>query len=76
MDSVKRAVVTFHSTSHAIQAEKACRAIGVEVKLIPTPRHISSDCGVALRFDYCERERVVAALAEKNVEISLVASLD
>jgi len=76
MESVKRAVVTFHSTSHAIQAEKACRAIGVEVKLIPTPRHISSDCGVALRFDYSERERVVEALAEKNVEISLVASLD
>ncbi|MGC8785928.1 MAG: DUF3343 domain-containing protein, partial [Anaerolineae bacterium] len=43
------AVVLFHSTQGAIKAERVLLRAGFAVKLIPTPRQLSSDCGTALR---------------------------
>ena len=57
-------VLLFHSTSGAVRAEKVLQSAGLEVRLIPVPRHLSSDCGVALRFDWvCVEE--AASLLEK-----------
>jgi hypothetical protein len=61
------AVVLFHSTSHAVRAEKVLTLARFEIKMIPTPRQLSSDCGVALRFRRTEGERVAAVLAENRV---------
>ncbi|MBN1883098.1 MAG: DUF3343 domain-containing protein [Deltaproteobacteria bacterium] len=44
------AVIITHSTSHAIRAEKILLAAGLSAKMIPVPRHISSDCGTAVRI--------------------------
>ena len=41
-------VALFYSTHYAIMAEKAALEAGLTVKLIPIPRHLSSDCGVCL----------------------------
>jgi hypothetical protein len=38
------------TTSAALRAEKLLLRAGVKVKLIPTPREFSSDCGMAVRF--------------------------
>ena len=40
-------VVTFHTTSEAMAAEKACKQDGAPGRLIPVPRLISSGCGLA-----------------------------
>jgi len=66
----EKSVVLFHSTAHAIRAEKMLLQAGFKIKMIPTPRQISSDCGMALRFDRAEQERVAATLAEKRVPIN------
>jgi len=43
--------VLFYTSAAAFRAEKLSGAAGVPgARLIPTPRHLSSDCGVALRF--------------------------
>jgi hypothetical protein len=63
-------VVLFHSTAHAIRAEKVLVQAGFEIKMIPTPRHISANCGMALRFYREEEEQVAAVLAEKRVPIN------
>jgi hypothetical protein len=60
-------VVLFHSTAHALRAEKVLIEAGFRIKLIPTPRQLSSDCGMALRFDWTEQGRVAAVLEEKKV---------
>ena len=60
-------VVLFHSTSHAIRAEKVLEEAGFRIKMIPTPRQLSSDCGMALRFDRTEEEPVAATLGENKV---------
>jgi len=33
------------------------------VKLVPTPRQFSSDCGIALQLDWSETERAQSLLA-------------
>lgn len=63
-------VVLFHSTAHAIRAEKMLLQAGFKIKMIPTPRQISSDCGLALRFDRAQAAQVAAVLDEKRVPIN------
>lgn len=52
------AVILVHSTSHALRAEKLVRGAGIACKLIPVPRHLSSDCGVCLRIQAADVEAV------------------
>jgi hypothetical protein len=61
-------VVLFHNTSGVMRAEKVLQKGGVAVKLIPTPREFSSDCGIALRFDLADKERVNALFEQSRVE--------
>jgi hypothetical protein len=62
-------VVLFYTTSSAIRAEKVLKKAQVNVKLVPTPRELSSDCGIALRFDWIEAENVRTLLDTGGVEI-------
>lgn len=48
---MNQGVVLFHTTTAALRAEKVAQKAGLKVKLIPTPRELSSDCGIALRFE-------------------------
>ena len=63
------AVILLRSTSHAIKAEKALQATGLACKLIPVPRHISSDCGLCIRVRRDDGEQAVRALEAAQVEI-------
>ncbi len=63
-------VVLFYSTSHALRGEKVLRRTGVEIKMIPTPRQLSSDCGMALRFGRADEGRVASVLRENRVPIN------
>ena len=60
-------VALFQSTHWAIRAEKITRDAGLEVKLIPTPRHLSSNCGTALRFRWGDRDELVRVLEEHGL---------
>ncbi len=65
-------VVLFHTTSSAMRAEKLLMKGGYSIKLVPTPRQFSSDCGIALRFDWAEYERVKSALDAAGVKIDAI----
>lgn len=58
-------VVLFESISHALRAEKLIKAAQITCKLIPVPRHLSSDCGVCLRFNTEAKEQVENILRGK-----------
>jgi hypothetical protein len=58
-------VVLFESISHALRAEKLIKAAQINCKLIPVPRHLSSDCGVCLRFNTEAKEQVENILRGK-----------
>lgn len=67
-------VILFKSVHYAIRAEKLIKEAEIPCKLIPVPRHISSDCGVCLRVDIGFRSGLEAVLAGK-VEISEIRDL-
>ncbi len=53
-----------------MQAEAVLVRAKLPVKMIPTPRDLSSDCGIALRFDWCQNEQVQTLLNKARVEIA------
>ena len=55
-------VFLFPSVSYVLKAEKILKEQGIVHKLIPVPRHISSDCGVCLRVAVGQQERVAGVL--------------
>ena len=56
-------VLLFESVSAALAAEKVLKDRGIPNKLIPVPKHISSDCGVCLRLAADDLDRAGEALA-------------
>lgn len=61
-------VVLFHTTSSVMRAEKILQKNGIAIKLIPTPRQFSSDCGMAVRFAWQDQERVRSLLLQARVD--------
>ena len=62
------AVILFYTSSHAMRAEKVLQRAGIPNKLMPVPRHLSSDCGVCMRIDAAQVDAVRRLLAEQRVE--------
>ncbi|MCX7635246.1 MAG: DUF3343 domain-containing protein [Syntrophales bacterium] len=58
-------VLLFPSVSHVLKAEKILKEAGLPFKLVPVPRHLSSDCGVCLRIETEYRNAILAALEGK-----------
>ncbi len=64
----------FHSVSRVLAAERILKDGGISFKLIPVPKSISSDCGICVRFDPADRERLEAALSGR-IEIESIVDL-
>jgi hypothetical protein len=60
-------VVLFDSIHYVLAAERVLRRHGVWHDLVPTPRRLSSDCGMAIEFRPPDLKAVHAALAEPGV---------
>ena len=67
-------VALFLSVHHALRAEKLLRTADIPCKLIPVPRHLSSDCGVCLRFAPSLRSRIETVMRDR-VEIGSIHPL-
>lgn len=60
-------VITFFGSHHAIRAEGLLKRHEIRAVLIPGPREISPNCGVAVRFDFNRKEEVSRLLHEHMV---------
>lgn len=60
-------VAIFHSIHKVMKAEKILKREKADILLIPVPRELTSDCGLAIRFSPAERERVMGILAESDL---------
>ncbi|HSW59124.1 MAG TPA: DUF3343 domain-containing protein [Dehalococcoidales bacterium] len=69
-------VALFHTTSCVMQAEKAFLKAGLKIKLIPTPRQFSSDCGIAVRFEWVDLNKVEEILDFSGIEFDTIHSID
>jgi hypothetical protein len=62
-------LISFFGSHHALRAETVLKRNGFPSELIPGPKDLSPNCGLALRFNYVQREDVAAVLAAKNVRV-------
>ena len=60
-------IVTFHTTSAAMEMEDVCREENLNGRLIPLPKCISADCGLAWCSDIKESGSVEKLLEEKGL---------
>lgn len=54
-------IITFHTTAAAMAMEKICRQKGYSGRLVPVPRSITSDCGIAWCSSPADRELLTQA---------------
>jgi hypothetical protein len=65
-------VVSFYASEHAMRSERVLERQGVPVRLVPGPREISPNCGVAVAFRWEDEPRVANALAESKIRFEAI----
>ncbi|MHB1011487.1 MAG: DUF3343 domain-containing protein [Desulfobacteria bacterium] len=50
-------ILIFRGTHQVLSAEKRLKGGGVPLRLIPVPRRLTSDCGLAIRIPLDRRDR-------------------
>lgn len=65
-------LLSFFASHHAIRAEKVLKGEDFSVKLVPGPKELSPNCGVALRFKYDHKDAALSLLNEKRVKVDSV----
>ncbi len=73
--SVAYAVILVDSTSHALRIEKLLVHQALTCKLIPVPRHLSSDCGVCVRIHKQDMEGARLLLIEHQVSFQAIEAI-
>jgi selenide, water dikinase len=63
----------FTSTRAVIKAEECLRSNGVDCQVVPVPKEISSECGMALSLDEETRMRAESLVRELGLEVSVHA---
>lgn len=63
-------LATFDTTHMALYFEKACRASGLAVRIVPVPRKISASCGLACSYPCGDLTKVRAVADEKGIEVA------
>ena len=66
----------FGSVHHVLRAEKILKGRGIEVDLIPVPRDISSDCGVAVELSRESEEEASLILRENKILMTECYTMD
>lgn len=64
----EHAVILVDSTSLVMRIEKLLKKEGLPYKLIPVPRHLSSDCGICVRICKQDSEAVKTILADHQID--------
>lgn len=65
-------LLSFISSHYAIRANTVLKRESIKSELIPGPKELSPNCGVALRIEYSRREEIEKILADKKVRIDQV----
>ena len=61
-------IITFHTTAAAIAMEKLCREKDLPGRLIPVPRELTADCGMAWRAGVEDKPTLEAMVEQEKLE--------
>lgn len=62
-------IITFHTTTGAMQMEKYCKENQYPGRLIPVPRAISAGCGLCWAAPVKEKELLHEMLSGKGMDV-------
>ena len=65
-------VAIFHSVHRVMKAEKVLKGQRLNILLIPAPRQLSADCGMAIRYPYELHSVVKQTLIESALPMTEV----
>ncbi len=69
MNKETYALITFKSTNYALQGEEIFREEKLTFKTIPTPRDVSTSCGLSLLFLLEDIDKVQKLIDMENISI-------
>jgi len=61
-------IFVFESTYHTMKAERTLKTAKIECKVVTKPRHISSECGLAVRVRSDDLDPADAVLLQASVK--------
>lgn len=70
---IKGYVLVF-TTSSAFESEAILKDLGITIKLVPTPREFSSDCGISVYFEAeneAKFDKIPNALKKQKIEFDI-----
>lgn len=65
-------VLTFYNTQGAIKAEQELKKLNIPVTIMPTPTQITRSCGISLRFDYEQIDKIKILMNEKTIDVNKI----
>jgi len=68
-DQIMKYVFIFESVHRVMKAEKLLKGKGIKIDLIPVPREISSDCGVAIELSADLEAEALLILRENRISV-------
>ena len=60
-------IFVFQSIHFVLKAEGYLRKAKINLEIIPTPRHVSSDCGMSIKINSAEVEQAKTILSENGI---------
>ncbi len=69
-------VVSFYASEHAMRGERTLERAGLAARLVPGPREVSPNCGVAVAFRWEDEAAVEAALEAARVRFEAIHPYD
>ena len=65
-------VVSFYASEHAMRSERVLQRAGVPARLVPGPREVSPNCGVAVAFEWEDEPKVEKALTDSKIRYEAI----
>ena len=68
LEKRKWLLLTFYTTAGVMALERACTQAGLPGRIVPVPRSITADCGMAWRAGTEDRAALEAMVAQEKLE--------
>ena len=65
-------VVSFFASEHAMRSERVLERAGLPARLVPGPREVSPNCGVAVAFVWEDEPEVARALRDSKIRFEAI----
>lgn len=72
----QHSIILVWTSSHAVRVEHVLNQAGIACKLIPTPRYLTSDCGISVRIARADAEAARKAMDGARAEYDDIRDLE